>query len=454
MAKQEPTQRKSHEELLKQLAGKLTRAHGKGILTRACENPYLTVQRIPVGVFAVDYACGGGIAKGRVTRLFGEWSSGKTLIAQKIVAMAQRMCREHNTLMLPKPDGKKLLRCPECGTRSIEEVCEHCSDKKVELCRIDCGDVELVCPECKEFNPYRTIWFDVEGSYSNAWATAIGIDGAYIDISRPEYAEQLMDVYEVALREVDYDIAVVDSIAMMTPLFEIQESPEAKAGQRPGVQALLVNKFMRKAISLQNSIDIRGTGRYPTQIFINQQRVNLGAAPYTDPTTNPGGKGQEFVSSIDLRLWRGKVEFEDEELKEKKQHPAIGLCRFKTVKNRTGVPSQREGAFRIWMTEFDGHNPGWSDEFGVIARSMTKAGLACNKDGDILNVLTEATKLKADIDSIEAAIEICVCNKIVLSEIEVAQLMERDPAVWWKVRQTLFRYKIGHIKDEVVKRDD
>lgn len=54
------------------------------------KKPMETKEGIPTGILSLDVACGGqGIRRGRIVELFGAESSGKSLIAQKIIAACQ-----------------------------------------------------------------------------------------------------------------------------------------------------------------------------------------------------------------------------------------------------------------------------------------------------------------------------------------------------------------------------
>jgi len=440
MAKEE-NRHDTHRERLKALATKLARKHGKNILMPADENPYSDIPWLPTGIFAVDYALGGGFPKGRIGSCFGEYSSSKTLLLLKLVAMSQMICRVHNTLML-QDLSKPLLRCPTCGSRSKKEVCEKCSDKKIKVMRENCGDFEMSCPVCGFFNPHRAFWVDMEGVYSNTWAALLGVDAEYVDVSRPEYAEQAIDAYELTLRELDVDISVIDSIAALTPLGEIQDTAEK---MQVGVQARLVNRLMRQAVSLQNSDDLRKDGRVLTQIFINQVREKVGLM-FGDPIVRPGGRGQEFVSSAELRMRRNKTYSPNDD-------PVLSLFSFVVTKNKTGMPPKRVGSFRLWHDNYDGHPPGWTNEPMVVAKAMQKSGwaLSANEDGKLIETLPLGQELLNDaaLTDVATAHEACLKKGLILSSSDVAARIEKDLQLWWKVRTTLFQERLGKVEEEL-----
>src|SRR5512139_2043498 len=73
--------------------GQIDRRFGKGSIMRMGEAAEkMEVSIIPTGSIALDLALGvGGIPRGQVTEIFGPDASGKTTLAQHIVAETQNM---------------------------------------------------------------------------------------------------------------------------------------------------------------------------------------------------------------------------------------------------------------------------------------------------------------------------------------------------------------------------
>ena len=64
---------------------------GRGAIMKLGSRERMTVDAIPTGAIALDLALGvGGLPKGRISEIYGPESSGKTTIAQHIIAEAQR----------------------------------------------------------------------------------------------------------------------------------------------------------------------------------------------------------------------------------------------------------------------------------------------------------------------------------------------------------------------------
>ncbi|MBU0510472.1 MAG: DNA recombination/repair protein RecA, partial [Chloroflexi bacterium] len=82
----------AREIALDKALGDITKRYGEGAIMRLGEAKHLAVEVIPTGSLSLDIALGvGGIPRGRVTEIYGPEASGKTTIAQHIVAEAQKL---------------------------------------------------------------------------------------------------------------------------------------------------------------------------------------------------------------------------------------------------------------------------------------------------------------------------------------------------------------------------
>ena len=76
---------------LKLALEKIEKDYGKGSIMRLGDKVAINVDSIPTGALALDLALGiGGIPRGRIIEVYGPESSGKTTLAQHIVAQAQK----------------------------------------------------------------------------------------------------------------------------------------------------------------------------------------------------------------------------------------------------------------------------------------------------------------------------------------------------------------------------
>jgi RecA/RadA recombinase len=131
---------------------------------------------------------------------------------------------------------------------------------------------------------------DVEGTFDVQWATKLGVDPDKMLLSRPDNAEQALDIGEALIRSKECDVVVLDSIAFMTPLAEIQESASKEL---VGTQARTMGKGVRKFVSALNWVENSEDGWKPTIFLTNQIRMKVGVLfgcfPYEAPVLLANG---------------------------------------------------------------------------------------------------------------------------------------------------------------------
>lgn len=329
--------------------------------------------RIPTGIFSVDYITGGGIPVGVISRIIGKESAGKTALALKIVAEAHKLCRE---CMSP---GKIL-------------------DKK--------GTLVLECPKCGDSRGFQVVWFDAEGVFSTNWAEKFGIILPWIRIIRTEFAEQGIDIADALLRSGEFDLLVVDSLAHLTPMAEIENSMES---WQMGLAARLINKALRKWISAMTAAG--ATGRPPTMVLINQIRYNISG--WGSPEVTPGGKGQDFASSLDLYLKQDKKEDTKGFLHENDKTVAMNT-HIAVSKSRVGPP-KLEGKYRMWLADTVNGKTGDTDDVAVVFDYAKKYDLLKKEK-------TDSVLLGKKFKTQKAALEEMYANDIYFKEVREATL--------------------------------
>lgn len=168
---------------LKLAIEKIEKDFGKGAIMKLGDKAAVSVETIPTGALALDVALGvGGIPRGRIIEVYGPESSGKTTLAQHIVA-----------------------ECQKKGGIAAFVDAEHALD-----------------PE---------------------YARNLGVNVDELLISQPDTGEQALDITEELVRSGAVDIIVVDSVAALVPKAEIEGSME---DQQMGLQARLMSKALRK----------------------------------------------------------------------------------------------------------------------------------------------------------------------------------------------------------------
>ncbi|HEY0606120.1 MAG TPA: recombinase RecA [Herpetosiphonaceae bacterium] len=172
------------EKALAAAMSQIDRRFGKGSIMKMGEaNSRLAIETIPTGAIALDLALGvGGIPRGRITEIYGPESSGKTTLAQHIIAEAQKMG----------------------GTAAF---------------------------------------IDAEHAFDPIYAAGCGVNIDDLLVSQPDTGEQALEICETLVRSGAIDIVVVDSVAALVPRAEIEGD---MGDSLPGLQARLMSQALRK----------------------------------------------------------------------------------------------------------------------------------------------------------------------------------------------------------------
>ncbi|MBN1483486.1 MAG: recombinase RecA [Chloroflexia bacterium] len=162
----------------------IDRRFGKGsIMKMGQEAAREEVLAIPTGSIALDVALGiGGIPRGRVTEIYGPDASGKTTLAQHIIAEAQKM-----------------------------------------------GGVAA--------------YIDAEHALDPRYMAACGVNLDELLISQPDTGEQGLEICEALVRSGAVDVVVVDSVSALVPRAELEGD---MGDSLPGLQARLMSQALRK----------------------------------------------------------------------------------------------------------------------------------------------------------------------------------------------------------------
>lgn len=156
---------------------------GEGAIMKFGDVPKTNVDAISTGCLSLDIATGvGGVPRGRIIEVYGPESSGKTTLAQHIVAEVQR-----------------------AGGIAAFVDAEHALD-----------------PE---------------------YAAKIGVNVKEMLLSQPDSGEQALEIVETLVRSNAVDVVVVDSVAALVPQKEIEGE---MGDQHMGLQARLMSQALRK----------------------------------------------------------------------------------------------------------------------------------------------------------------------------------------------------------------
>lgn len=294
--------------------------YGTGSVRLASEAPALFIRRLRTGIFALDYALGGGLPLGRWTSFWGRRSSGKSTTAMRVISVAQRTC-------------------------------------------IHCLEGEALCKCGKKRQVFRCGMVDQEGTYDPRYGAALGVDNDAMLITQPETGEQGCDAVEAFLRT-GVDMTVVDSLANFTPASEVEADAEKP---QMASQARLVNRCIRKITAAQNAPGLDEVRR-PTAILINQVRQSIGPMSYE---VKPGGYQQDFNASCEVKFKQGQWTTRG-------GMPTIMEVKFRTEKNKTFCP-KLEGRFPLLLREWDGRPIGDTMEDDALAKQAATVNLVPGK---------------------------------------------------------------------------
>ena len=175
------------DKALKMALDKIEKDFGKGSIMKLGDRPSVQVDCIPTGALALDIALGvGGVPRGRIIEIYGPESSGKTTLAQHIVAEAQKR-----------------------------------------------GGIAA--------------FIDAEHALDPEYAKNLGVNVDELLISQPDTGEQALEIAEELVRSGAIDVIVIDSVAALVPKAEIEKAMDE---QQMGLQARLMSKALRKLTAI------------------------------------------------------------------------------------------------------------------------------------------------------------------------------------------------------------
>ncbi|MEI7741698.1 MAG: recombinase RecA [bacterium] len=193
MSKKTDSLSESKMRAVQEALAQIRQNFGEGSIMRLGEAKGMEVASIPTGCLSLDLALGvGGVPRGRIVEIFGPESSGKTTLAQHIVAEVQKL-----------------------------------------------GGLAA--------------YIDAEHALDPDYARKVGVNIDDMLISQPDSGEQALEICETLVRSNAVDVIVVDSVAALVPKAEIEGE---MGDSHMGLHARLMSQALRKitaAISKSNT---------------------------------------------------------------------------------------------------------------------------------------------------------------------------------------------------------
>ena len=171
------------EQAAKNAIDQIRSRFGEGAIMNLGEAKASNVDVVSTGCLSLDIALGvGGMPRGRIIEIYGPEASGKTTLAQHIVAEVQKK-----------------------------------------------GGVAA--------------FVDAEHALDPDYAKKIGVDINKLLISQPDTGEQALEIVETLVRSGGIDVVVIDSVAALVPKAEIEGE---MGDSHMGLQARLMSQALRK----------------------------------------------------------------------------------------------------------------------------------------------------------------------------------------------------------------
>lgn len=199
---------------------------------------------LPSRFLALNHLMGGGLPFGKILEIFGEESSGKSLLAYDFAYCCQAL-------------GGQVL------------------------------------------------WADSEFSFTRDWSEQNGLDLDRVELFPEKAIEKISDWsvdmgmhYRSKLTNNEPILLIVDSTAALDCLENMNIEQSSRKAEM-GTRAKAMDTLLRSRNNIWDKLGM-------PVIFINQLRKNLKAGLFEDPDTTPGGNAMKYYASIRLGAYGGK----------------------------------------------------------------------------------------------------------------------------------------------------
>lgn len=342
------------------------------------------VERLPFGVLDMDWKTRGGLVIGRVNRLWGKKSTLKTTLCLRAVAQAQRYCRHCKAPIVEEPTtGRKNCRCPDprytmadpgqfalltqeqtiqirygmlpAPATMKKPWIETTVEKKVKG-KTKKSKVKVLFEECDRNEPWRCIFIDSERTIDKKWAQNNGVDTSLVALVGGKWAEMVLDTTEELILTREFDLIVIDSLAMLTPEDEISKSH--RENPKVAGQASVMTRAVKKWLSAMSEEGLMN--RYaPTMVCTDQVRIKgigFGQHARLAPAAS---NAVDHTLSLDIGMRAKGYEFRGDVAE-------YGTFEYTVDKNKAGGSPGVSGSFRFWLKPTRGRAVGDVEDAKVV----------------------------------------------------------------------------------------
>lgn len=278
-AKQEPFNRK--KELEAQIASINKQFKGQAVVRQGSEITNVFMLRRPTGITNLDLSIGGGVPAGGLTQIIGRFSAGKTYLANRIFAEAQKTYGED-------------FAGSACMTeqRYDKYFAKYKCDLKIALSNEEIAVLERINYENgrSPFTEENYRWFKEQVGF---FAESIAVN-----------AEQIL---EIACQQVEsnlFQVVLIDSFGALLTKAEA-EAEEGLEQKHRGGSAMVVTQFMHRLHSALNMPDKYGRPNTTSVVGINQYRDNVGKDGQWNPMKVAGGHALAHGKLLDIHIEGG-----------------------------------------------------------------------------------------------------------------------------------------------------
>lgn len=156
------TEKNEKDKAVAEAMKQINKEYGSNTIMRMDGSEHLDIESISTGCFSLDYVFGcGGIPKSRIIEIYGQPSTGKSVLAMFIVAQAQKQ-------------------------------------------------------------GLKAVWIDAECAFSPRFASDIGVDVDKLIVCQPVTGESALSIVDKMASTHGIDIIVLDSVAALVPAKELE----------------------------------------------------------------------------------------------------------------------------------------------------------------------------------------------------------------------------------------